>query len=61
MDVTYHDAALPDVRAQFVEIVENAQSRYWPFPLVIVKGRVVMAGHVDIYGIASLVNQELAA
>jgi disulfide oxidoreductase YuzD len=57
--VTYYDAALPEVQAQFADVVQTAQSRYWPFPLVMINDRVVMAGDVNAYRISSLVDREL--
>lgn len=59
VDVTYYDAALPEVKTQFADVLEQAASRYWPHPLVLFKGRVVMAGDVDAYGLSRLVAQEL--
>jgi disulfide oxidoreductase YuzD len=59
VDVTYYDAALPEIREQFADVVQTAESRYWPFPLVMVDDRVVMAGHVDVYGLTSLLEQKL--
>jgi disulfide oxidoreductase YuzD len=59
VDVTYYDAALPEIREQFADVVQTAESRYWPFPLVMVDDRVVMAGHVDVYGLTNLLEQRL--
>jgi hypothetical protein len=57
--ITYHDAASPQVREQFSEVLEMAEDRYWPPPLVLIDDRVVMAGEVDAYRIAAWVNQAL--
>ena len=37
-----------------------AGERFLPHPLVLVDDRLVMAGHVDAYGIASLVTDKLS-
>jgi disulfide oxidoreductase YuzD len=60
VDVQYYDAALPEVQEQFREILDSARDRYLPHPLVLVEDRLVMAGHVDAYGIASMVTDKLS-
>jgi len=58
--VTYYDAALPEVQEQFKTVLEEAAGRYLPHPLVLVEDRIVAAGHVDAYGIAAYVQQQLS-
>jgi hypothetical protein len=60
VDVQYYDAALPEVQEQFREVLNAARDRYLPHPLVLVDGELVMAGHVDAYGIASIVTDRLS-
>ncbi len=59
IEVEYYDAALPEVQSQFSAFIEEAQSRYWPFPLVIVGDNVAMAGDVNVYHLSRLVKQAL--
>jgi disulfide oxidoreductase YuzD len=60
VNLSYYDAAVPAVQEQFREALDLASERYWPHPLVLVDDQIVMAGHVDAYGIASLVTEKLA-
>jgi disulfide oxidoreductase YuzD len=60
VDIQYYDAALPEVQGQFREVLDLARDRYLPHPLVLVEGQIVMAGHVDAYGIASMVTDKLS-
>jgi disulfide oxidoreductase YuzD len=60
VDLSYYDAAVPAVQEQFREVLDIAVDRYLPYPLVLVDDRLVMAGHVDAYGIASLVTEKLS-
>ena len=57
--VSYYDAIYPEVREQYQQVIEMASERFLPFPIVLINDEAVMAGHVDAYGIASLVAQEL--
>ncbi len=57
--VSYHDAVLPNVRAQFSALISEAEQRRWPYPLVLVDDEPVMAGHVDAYGLMRIVNEAL--
>jgi disulfide oxidoreductase YuzD len=41
-------------------VLDVAAERYLPYPLVLVDDQLVMAGHVDAYGIASLVTEKLS-
>jgi hypothetical protein len=43
----------------FNAVVTQAQERYWPYPLVLVNDKPVMAGHVDAYGLMGMLRQEL--
>jgi len=58
--VTYFDAALPEVQEQFKAVLQAASDRYLPHPLVLVDDEIVAAGHVDAYGIAAYVSQQLS-
>ena len=58
--VAYFDAALPEVRKQFETVLQAASDRYLPHPLVLVDDEIVAAGHVDAYGIAAYVSQQLS-
>jgi disulfide oxidoreductase YuzD len=58
--VTYFDAALPEVQEQFKTSLQAASDRYLPHPLVLVDEEIVAAGHVDAYGIAAYVSQQLS-
>jgi len=60
VSVEYHDAAEPAVQKQFSEAIEEAQRRYWPYPLVILNDRMAAAGEVNVYHISRLIRQELA-
>ena len=60
MSVDYYDAAEPAVQKQFSEAIEEAQRRYWPYPLVILNDRMAAAGEVNVYHISRLIRQELA-
>ena len=60
VDVSYYDAAVPAVQEQFREVLDLAGERYLPHPLVLVDQQLVIAGHVDAYGIASLVTEKLS-
>ncbi len=60
VDVSYYDAALLAVQERFREILDLANERYLPHPLVLVNDQLVMAGHVDAYGIASMVTEKLS-
>ena len=59
MDVSYYDAIQRGVPEQYHQVIEMASERFLPYPLVLINDEAVMAGHVDAYGIASLVAQEL--
>ena len=59
--VSYHDARFPEVQEQYHQVIEMASERFLPYPIVLIKDEAVMAGHVDAYGIASLVAQVLPA
>ena len=50
---------MPEVQAQFPQAIAEAQSRYWPYPLVIVNDKLAIAGDVNAYRIARMVRQEL--
>ena len=58
--MTYFDAALPEVQEQFKTVLQAAAARYLPHPLVVVDDEIVAAGHVDAYGIAAYVSQQLS-
>jgi disulfide oxidoreductase YuzD len=57
--VSYYDAARPEVQEQFAGVIEQAKSRYWPYPLVLVNGDITMAGDVNTYAISRLVGETL--
>jgi disulfide oxidoreductase YuzD len=57
--VAYYDAISADVQEQYHQVIEMASERFLPYPIVLINDEAVMAGHVDAYGIASLVAQEL--
>ena len=59
VSVSYYDAVLPEVQEQYRQVIEMASERFVPYPIVLINDEAVMAGHVDAYGIASLVAQEL--
>ena len=58
--MTYFDAALPEVQEQYKTVLQAASDRYLPHPLVLVGDEIVAAGHVDAYGIAAYVSQQLS-
>jgi hypothetical protein len=58
--LSYYDAALPEVQEQFDATLKAASDRYLPHPLVLIDDQIVMAGHVDAYGIATYVSQRLS-
>jgi disulfide oxidoreductase YuzD len=58
--VRYYDAAQPEVQEQFKATLQAASDRYLPHPLVLVDDEIVAAGHVDAYGIAAYVSQQLS-
>lgn len=58
--VRYHDAASPEVQAQFAGILKEALEHDWPHPLVLVNDRIAMVGDVDAYHLAGLIRQALA-
>jgi disulfide oxidoreductase YuzD len=58
--VKYYDAALSEVQEQFKTVLQMASDRYLPHPLVLVDDEIVAAGHVDAYGIAAYVSQQLS-
>ena len=60
VSVDYYDAAELAVQKQFSEAIEEAQRRYWPYPLVILNDRMAAAGEVNVYHISRLIRQELA-
>ena len=60
VSVEYYDAAEPAVQVQFSEAIEEAQRRYWPYPLIILNDRMAAAGEVNVYHISRLLRQELA-
>jgi disulfide oxidoreductase YuzD len=41
-------------------VLQAASDRYLPHPLVLVDDEIVAAGHVDAYGIAAYVSQQLS-
>ncbi|MBN1582258.1 MAG: hypothetical protein JXA89_16250 [Anaerolineae bacterium] len=59
VSVEYYDVAKPEVRTDFTDVVAQAEARYWPYPLVLVNEKPVMAGHVDAYGIMGVLREEL--
>lgn len=59
--VEYYDAALPEVQAQFSQVVEEAKQRYWPYPLVLVNDQLVLAGDVNVYRLSRFIREELGA
>ena len=59
--VEYYDAALPEVQAQFSEVVDQARQRYWPYPLVLVNDQLVLAGDVNVYRLSRFVSEVLNA
>jgi disulfide oxidoreductase YuzD len=58
VSVDYYDAAEPAVRTDFNQVVAQAEEHYWPYPLVLVNEKPVMAGHVDAYGLMGLLREE---
>ena len=59
VSVDYYDAAQPEVRTGFGEVIAQAEERYWPYPLVLVNEEPVMAGHVDAYGLMGMLREVL--
>ena len=59
VNMTYHDAAQATVQTQFREVLDQAQERYWPHPLVLVDDQIVMAGDVDAYRLVSWVEKAI--
>lgn len=59
VQIEYYDAAQPTVQQQFARWIQEAETKYWPFPLVIVNEQVAMAGEVNAYRISRIVDQEL--
>jgi disulfide oxidoreductase YuzD len=59
VSVEYYDAAQPDVQTQFSEVIQEAQGRYWPYPLVMIDDQVAMAGDVNVYRISRLVGEQV--
>jgi len=59
VSVEYHDAALPEIQAQFSQVVDEARRRYWPYPLVLVNDQLVLAGDVNVYHLSKFVRKEL--
>ena len=41
-------------------MLQAASDRYLPHPLVLVDDEIIAAGHVDAYGIAGYVSQQLS-
>lgn len=60
VNMTYYDAAREKVQTLYKEILDQAQERYWPHPLVLMDGRIVMAGDVDAYRLTSWVEKALS-
>jgi disulfide oxidoreductase YuzD len=60
INVHYHDAASPEVNAQFSGVLKEASERDWPHPLVLVNDKIVMVGDVDAYHLSGLIQQALA-
>jgi disulfide oxidoreductase YuzD len=60
VQISYYDAASSQTQEQFSEVIEEAKRRYWPYPLVLLDGQIVMAGDVNTYAISRLVSQALA-
>jgi disulfide oxidoreductase YuzD len=61
VSVEYYDAAQPEIQTQFSEAIEQAQDRYWPYPLVLIGEKIAMAGEVNVYYLSRLIRQELTA
>jgi disulfide oxidoreductase YuzD len=61
VSVEYYDAASPEIQTQFSEAIEEAQRRYWPFPLVLIDDEMAMAGEVNVHYLSRLVRQKLDA
>jgi len=59
VSVEYHDAALPEIQAQFSQVVDEARRRYWPYPLVLANDQLVLAGDVNVYRLSKLIREEL--
>lgn len=47
------------MQQQFARWIQEAQQKYWPYPLVIINDQVAMAGEVNAYRISRIVDQEL--
>jgi disulfide oxidoreductase YuzD len=60
VQVSYHDMAQQPPVTQFADVLKKAQDRYWPYPLVLIGEQIVMAGHVDVYRLAMMIEQELS-
>lgn len=58
--MAYYDAADPSVEKQFAEVVAEAERQHWPYPLVLIDGTPVMAGHVDAYGLMQMLSDALS-
>jgi len=50
---------LPEVQTQFASLIEEARTRYLPYPLVMVDEKLAMAGEVNVYGLSMLVSRKL--
>lgn len=55
----YHDAAQPAVRQQFATLIAEAEKHDWPYPLVMMNDKPVMAGYLDAYQLSVMVQQML--
>lgn len=58
--MAYYDAADPAARQQFADVMGEAEKQDWPYPLVLIDGTPVMAGHVDAYGLMQMLNSALS-
>jgi disulfide oxidoreductase YuzD len=60
VSVEYYDTAQAAVQEQYAEAIQEAQRRYWPYPLVILNDKMAAAGEVNVYHISRLIRQQLA-
>lgn len=42
-----------------MHVVEEAERRYWPYPLVLVDDEPVLAGDVNVYRLSRIVREQL--
>ena len=48
LTVQHYDLAQPELAGRFTDVVEGAQERNLPFPLIAINGDIVLAGPVSV-------------